>query len=97
MSRPAAARLARALAFLLLLVLAWRPVLVLPLLAPGMRDRLATLLLAALLVLLCVACVGLWTLRPWGFYAFYALVPFATFLHAIALVPYADLLERSDA
>ena len=57
------------------------------LLPPSGSDATVLTVVGLLLVLLVLAVVGLWKRARWGFVAFYVLVPVATLLHSIALIP----------
>jgi hypothetical protein len=80
-----AERVGRALAALLSLVLVthWR----LWTMLVGRGPDLLFGMVALLFALLVVSIAGLARRRAWGYYAVYALVPVATVLHGVSLVP----------
>ena len=51
-----------------------------------------SLMVIGFLALVVLSIAGLVRLAPWGFYAAYALVPFSTIFHGIALVPFVSRL-----
>lgn len=79
-------RIPQLIALLLALVLLSRLELVRLLFVPGSTS--GRLVIALFLALLLASLLGLLGRKTWGYYACYLLVPVATLLHGIALVPF---------
>ena len=89
LSRYTATQLTRALAVLLVLVLAASWIEISIWLRELPRDPLSplSLVMTAHLLLLAGSIVGLLRLRPWGFYLVYLMIPLSTVLLSISFLP----------